>query len=284
MRLASFIISFCLHASFVLLVLFWPSPPLLKLDIQPMTVSLVDGLPGGNSMPSPILGPQGAPAQKQAPPLPSAPPKEPSPPMITEPSPEAVPVETPPPKLETPAPEPDTALLADKRPAPPKEPPKPTPPKEPPKPAPPKADPVKDALDKARAAAKATPGELKMKPNAVALALADARKRSGGQNGGGGGEGEGEGGGGIGDVYLAQIVMAVRPNWSWPALAKGNLSVALYLKMDATGRVLDVRVEESSGNAAFDSSAVGAVRVTQVLPPPPSPGYREIILSFSPPM
>ncbi|MCL2123798.1 MAG: cell envelope integrity protein TolA, partial [Desulfovibrionaceae bacterium] len=107
-------------------------------------------------------------------------------------------------------------------------------------------------------------------------------KHSGGHSGGGGGEGEGEGGGGIGDVYGAQIVMAVQPNWHWPAQAKGSLSVTLYLKIDATGRVLDVRVEESSGNAVFDSSAVSAVRVTHMLPPPPSPAYREIVLSFFP--
>jgi TolA protein len=150
---------------------------------------------------------------------------------------------------------------------------------EPRKPAPPKADPIKEALNKARAEAKSPVGELRVKPNAVAQALAIARKNSGG---GGGGEGEGEGGGGIGDVYAAQIVMAVQPNWSWPAQAKGDLSVALSLKMDSTGRVLDVRVEESSGNSIFDSSAVSAVRLTQVLPPPPSPAYRELILRFFP--
>jgi colicin import membrane protein len=172
-------------------------------------------------------------------------------------------------------PKPEAPKEEDKKPDPPKqEPPKPAPPK----PAPPRADPAKEALAKLRAQAKPSPGEVKVKPNAVAQALATARK----QSGGGGGEGAGEGGGGIGDVYGAQIVMAVQPNWHWPAQAKGNLSVVLYLKIDAAGRVLDVRVEESSGNAVFDSSAVTAVRVTQVLPPPPSPAYREIILGFFP--
>jgi TonB family protein len=196
---------------------------------------------------------------------------------------------TPLPKLETPkpvlkpTPEPDVTLLADTKKDEPKQPetPKPTPPKaepakETPKPTPPKADPVKEALDKARAAAKPTSGEIKVKPNTVAQALAVARKHSGG------GGGEGEGGGGIGDIYGAQIVMAVQPNWHWPAQARGSLSVALYLKIDATGRVLNVRVEESSGNALFDASAVSAVRVTQVLPPPPKPEYREIVISFYP--
>jgi colicin import membrane protein len=103
-----------------------------------------------------------------------------------------------------------------------------------------------------------------------------ARKESGG------GGGEGAGGGAIGDIYGAQIVMAVQPNWHWPALAQGNLSVTLYLKINAAGRVLDVRVEASSGNALFDSSAVAAVRRTQTLPPPPSPAYNEIVLPFFP--
>ena len=298
MRLASFVISFCLHAGFVLLVLFWPAPPLNKLSPQAMTVSLVDGLPGGNRTPSPILGPQGAPAQTQAPPLPSEAPKAPLPPAAAMPPPEILPPrieETPQPKLKPPElappppPEPP-ALPAEKKREEPKksETPKPEDKKpeakqqETPKPAPAKADPVKAALDKARAEVKPNPGELKVKPNAVAQALAAARKHSGGNSGGGGGEGVGEGGGGIGDVYGAQIVMAVQPNWHWPAQAKGSLSVALYLKIDATGRVLDVRVEQSSGNAVFDSSAVSAVRVTQVLPPPPSPAYREIVLSFFP--
>jgi TolA protein len=194
-----------------------------------------------------------------------------------------------PPKLEAPEPArkpqpaPEAAPVADKKAEEPKKPEAPKAEDKKPEPRKPEApqDPVKAALDKARAAAKPTPGEVKVKPNAVAQALAAARKKSGGHDGGGGGEGEGEGGG-LGDVYGAQIVMAVQPNWSWAAQAKGSLSVALYLKIDATGRVLDVRVEQSSGNAAFDSSAVSAVRVTQVLPPPPSPAYREIVLTFFP--
>jgi len=295
MRLASFVISFCLHSGFVLLVLFWPSPLPPKLEAQPISVSLVDGLPGGNRTPSPILGPQGAPAQ--APRLPAEPSKAPPAPASVEPPPAAVPVpvqETPP-KLEIPklvpkpAPEPDAALLADKK---TEEPQKPDTSKEEgkkkeepkkaeaPKPAPPKRTPAEEALAKLRDAAKPTLGEMRVKPNAVAQALAAARKQSSGQDGGGGGEGEG--GGGIADIYGAQIVMAVQPNWHWPALAKGDLSVALYLRIDATGRVLDVRVEESSGNALFDSSAVAAVRRTQVLPPPPSPAYHKIVLPFFP--
>jgi TonB family protein len=274
MRLGRFVISFCLHASFVLLVLFWPSPPPSAREPQAMTVSLVEGLPGGSRTPEPILSPREAPTQTQTPLPPSAPPEKTPPPVAPEPPPEAVPVpvETAPlPKLEAPVPvrqpqpekveKPETPKEADKKP-------------EAKKPEAPK-DPVKEALDRASASAKPAV-EAKVKTNAVAQALAAARKQSGGEGG------ADETGGGIGDAYAAQIVMAVQPNWHWPAQAQGNLSVALYLKIDATGRVLNVRVEESSGNSIFDSSAVSAVRVTQMLPPPPSPVYREIILRFFP--
>jgi len=305
MRLASFVISFCLHASFVLLVLFWPSPPLHKPAPQAIAVSLVEGLPGGNIAPAPILGPQSPPAQSQTPPPPAAPPKESPPPVAVEPPPVAVPVpvqEAPSPRLEVPkpvpVPEPDAVLLADKKteeppkpethkeeakkpepkpPPPPRaEPPKPAPPKPaPPKPAPPKRNPAEEALAKLRAEASSTQGA---RPNAVADALQAARQESSV----GGSPGVVAGGGSIADIYGAQIVMAVQPNWHWPALAQGDLSVTLYLKIDAVGRVLDVRVNSSSGNALFDSSAVAAVRRTQVLPTPPSPAFHEIVLPFFP--
>ncbi|MDR0466708.1 MAG: protein TolA, partial [Deltaproteobacteria bacterium] len=71
--------SFCLHAGFVLGVLFWPSSP-PHIPIPPsITVSLVNDLPGGNKTPSPVLSPQSAPVQRQEPP-PPAPPKEAPPP------------------------------------------------------------------------------------------------------------------------------------------------------------------------------------------------------------
>jgi TonB family protein len=270
MRLASLVISFCLHAGFVLLVLFWPAPPPYKRELQAMTVSLVEGVPGGNRTPDPILARETAPVQ--TPPLPPvAPPRETPLPVVPESPPEVVPipVETPSlPKLKEPEPVRRPPPEKVETPEAPKE--KDKQPEAAPK------DPVKEALDKARSSSQPLP-EVKVKPNAVAQALAVARK----QRGSGGG-GEGEAGGGIGDAYAAQIVMAVQPNWSWTAQAQGNLSVELYLKLDAAGRVLNVRVEKGSGNSIFDSSAVSAVRVTQVLPPPPSPAYRELIVRFSP--
>jgi TonB family protein len=281
MRLASFVMSFCLHSGFMLLLVFWPAPPLHKAEPQPMMVSLVDDLPGGNQTPAPVPGPLSAPTQRQEAPAPTQPKDAPPPEAIPIPAQEAPPSKLEPPKpVAKPVVAPDAALLAEKKeepkqPDPPKpDPPKPDPPKpEPPKLEPPKRNPAEEALAKIKAAAKAP-----QKPNVIADALKFARKESGG----GGGGGESAGGGSVGDVYGAQIVMAVQPNWHWPALAQGNLSVILYLKIDAVGRVLDVRVVTSSGNALFDSSAVAAVRRTQALPPPPSPAYNEIELPLFP--
>jgi TonB family protein len=306
MQLASFVLSVCLHAGLALLVWFWPVSRLSVPDSAAVTVSLVDGLPGGNRAPSPILGPLGDPGKTPAPPMPAPPSKaELSPPEPAQTAPARA--ETlPPPKPAPPKPSPEqdaVPLVRKKQPEPPPEPPKeeaqkveppktapskPEPPKkepgkvEAPKVSPPASDPVKAALEKARAASGKSPqGERAARSGSVERALAIARKQSGGSGGGGGGEGAGEGGGGLGDIYAAQIMLAVRPNWSWPAQTR-NLAVGLYIKIDAAGAVLDARVENSSGNAAFDSSAVSAVRMTGYLPPPPGPQYREIVMNFYP--
>ena len=269
MRLASFVMSFCLHAGFVVLVLFLPAPSRYKPP-PPITVSLVEALPGGSQTPAPALGPRNVPEPQQKAPLP-APPKE-------APAPAAPPIpvpETPPPKLEAPkplpqpVPVPDAALLADKK-AEPKQ-------AEAPKPVPPKPEaPKRTSAEEALAQIKAEAAKASRQPAVIADALKVARQKS--ENAGEGGSA----GASVGDVYGARIVMAVQPNWHWPPLARGNLTVALYLKIDAVGRVLDVRVAESSGNPLFDSSAVAAVRSTQTLPPPPGPAYQDIILPFAP--
>lgn len=59
MRLASYVLSFCLHLAAFLLIWFWPSHPPVRLDTPPVMISLVEGAPGGNRTPSPILGHMG---------------------------------------------------------------------------------------------------------------------------------------------------------------------------------------------------------------------------------
>ena len=314
MRLASLILSVVLHTALFLAIIFWPTKPLLKLDAAPVLISLVDGAPGGNRAPSPILGPQGQrndsgkiapsmPAPQKAEAAPAVPdtaapvvqpkeePKKPEPkpaPKPKEPEPQATPIaekkeakKEPPkeePKPEPPKPEPKKE---EKKP----EPPKPEPKKEEPKPAAkpaPKADPVKDALNKAKAASSRE--NSPNKGSAVERALAEAKRNAGGFGGGGGGEGDGEGGGGLGDVYIGQVMLAVRPNWQMASARRDNLVCAVRVRLDAQGTVLDARLEHSSGNAQFDGSAVNAVVRTgasRQFPAPPSPEYHDLILTFN---
>lgn len=324
MRFASSIISICLHAGIFLLIWFWPNPAPLRLDTPPIMISLVEGAPGGNKTPSPILGHMGQQADGPLAPAPPAPqseiaapareesvPPEPKPeakpasePEKNQPKkPEAIPipqkkpeppkeekppVEPPKPPVEKPAPKkPEPAKPEPKKPEPKKpEPKKPEPKKpEPKKTAPkktPKPDPVAAALQQARkATSRAASGD---KGNAVEQALAQARRNAGGSGGGGGGEGAGPGGGGLGDVYIGQIMMAVRPNWGFASAGRRSLGCVVKVNVDMQGNVLNAEISRSSGNAQFDASAVNAVvRTSQAgeFPPPPNPSYTDLDLFFT---
>lgn len=320
MRLASYVLSITLHVGVVLAILFWPSPAPIKLNSMPVQISLVDGAMGGNRAPSPVLGPQGAKGEKIAPPMPAPQKSEAAPPAppaqetpIAQPKQDAP---KPEPKLESkpkPKPEPDEATpIADKKKPDVKPEPKPEPKKEEKKPEPkaetkpdpkkddkkpepkqddkkdkknetkPALDPVKEALAKARAASskEAAP----QRGSAVERALAEAKRKAGGAGGGGGGEGDGPGGGGIGDVYIGQVMLAVRPNWGFASASRQNLTCSVRVQVDTQGKVLRAELEQSSGNSLFDTSAVNAVKKTGVegqFPPPPGPQYHDLILSFN---
>lgn len=321
MRLASYILSVALHATLFLAIFFWPTTPLIKLDQAPVLISLVEGAPGGNRAPSPVLGPQGAPGSKIAPSMPAPPQKEVAPAVpdtvatpIVQPKEEPKrpePKEQPKPK----EPEPKATPIAEK-----KEPPKPEPKKEAPKPEPKKedkkpepkkedkkpdtktddkankkadkkddkqqaksnVDPVKAALDKARSAASKESGPNK--GSAVDRALAEAKRNAGGFGGGGGGEGDGPGGGGLLDVYMGQVLMAVRANWGYASASRSALVCAVRVRVDAEGKVLQAQLERSSGNAQYDASTVNAVVRTGSsgqFPPPPGPEYQDLVLTFN---
>ena len=76
MRPASYVLSLCLHLAAFLLIWFWPSQPPVRLDTPPVMISLVEGAPGGNRTPSPILGHMGEPAEGPKAPTPPAPKNE----------------------------------------------------------------------------------------------------------------------------------------------------------------------------------------------------------------
>lgn len=59
--------------------------------------------------------------------------------------------------------------------------------------------------------------------------------------------------------YLALISEGIRQNWSRPPSARNGMKTRLLIQLVPTGRVVEVTVLESSGNAAFDRSAVQAV-------------------------
>ena len=324
MRFISLVLSLCLHAAIFLAIIFWPAPPPLKLDAPPIMISLVEGAPGGNRTPSPILGYTGSPNDgplAPAPPAPqsevAAPERQPAPQAAAEPQekplekPVPIPEKLPEPVKEPqqPAPPPvEEKTIPVKKPEPePKkpEPPKPEPkkpepkkpePKKPepkkeektpqsakpaPKPAP-KPDPVAAALAQARKATSRANSAIK--GNAVEQALAEARKSASGTGGGGGGEGEGPGGGGLGDVYIGQVMLAVRPNWGFATSARLNLACVVKVNLDMAGKVLNAAITRSSGNAQFDASAVNAVVRTGAagdFPPPPNPQYTDLDLVFT---
>ncbi|WP_257243081.1 cell envelope integrity protein TolA [Desulfovibrio legallii] len=316
--MASYVLSFCLHLAVFLLIWFWPNRPPVRLDTPPVMISLVEGAPGGNRTPSPILGHMGQPGAGPLAPTPPAPKAEVAAPErveVKEPSPlpptprqEAAPVKKPEPKPEPkhePKPEPKPAPKEDAKPIaqkkqdkpkpkeePKKEAPKETKKPEPAKPQPSKkadkngkssaVDPVAAALQHARkASSRADSGD---RGNAVEQALAQAQRRAGGNRGGGGGEGSGPGGGGLGDVYMGQVMLAVRPNWGFASAGRVNLVCVVNVKVDMQGRVQQTTVTRGSGNAQFDASAVNAViRTSQSgqFPPPPSAEYTDLDLVFT---
>lgn len=318
MRLASLILSLCLHAAVLLLIVYWPTPPPLRLDTPPIMISLVDGAPGGARAPTPIMGHTGEPNQGELTPAPVAPqseiaakareevaevkpeavakpveiqqpvetPKQPEPIRVPEPVKTPEPVKAVEEKTETPKPEPVKAP----------EPPKPEPAKKPdaskPKkqeparkptqPKKPAADPVAQALAKARQATSRS--NSNQKGNAVEQALAQARKTASGTGGGGGGDGDGPGGGGLGDVYIGAVMLAVRPNWGFASSARLSLSCVVKVNVDLRGNVQNAVISVSSGNAQFDASAVNAVvRTSQAgdFPAPPNLEYTNLDLVFT---
>ena len=99
--------------------------------------------------------------------------------------------------------------------------------------------------------------------------------------GGGAGDGDGPGGGGIYDVYVAQVILAVQPNWSMPVYSRSNMVVQVRIQLDPHGKVLDCKVEKSSGRPEFDASAVNAVVRTGNLPAPPTPAQQDLLISFN---
>lgn len=78
-------------------------------------------------------------------------------------------------------------------------------------------------------------------------------------------------------LYTDKVHQRISRNWRIPpgVPTDGNMQAMIFFKVDQSGRVFDVRVNESSGNPAFDEYCVSAVRKSAPLPPPPSEFAKE---------
>ena len=302
MPLATYILSLCLHIAVILLIWLWPvGSPLIDMT-KPVQISLVEGDPGGNKTPSPILGPMGEKGEGE--PAPSAPAekaevaahereevKAAPDPAKALPVPLEGPKKAEPKPKPKPEPKPEPKKEVAKKPEPKKEQPKKEQPKkeQPKKEQPKKAkreqeeDPIKAALNQAKrkATSRAESGD---RGSSVERALAEARKKSSGNRGGGGGEGSGPGGGGLHSVYIGQVMLAVRPNWGYASATRQNLQCTIVIDVSAQGEVQDCVVVRSSGNVQYDSSCVNAIMRTSRagdFPPPPSPEYQSLEMVFT---
>lgn len=66
--------------------------------------------------------------------------------------------------------------------------------------------------------------------------------------------------------YASMIKQRVEQNWNQPPSARTGMRCTLSIQLVPTGRLVSVDVIESSGNAAFDRSAVQAVKKVEVFP------------------
>lgn len=64
-------------------------------------------------------------------------------------------------------------------------------------------------------------------------------------------------------AYVSQIKREIVHNWSRPPTARNGMEASLRVFLVPTGEVVDVVLEQSSGNDAFDRSALLAVRKAQ---------------------
>lgn len=70
----------------------------------------------------------------------------------------------------------------------------------------------------------------------------------------------------IAQNYVAIIAQAVQNSWSRPPSARNNMEVELTIQLIPTGEVVSVSIVRSSGQLAFDRSAVNAVKKAERFP------------------
>lgn len=179
---------------------------------------------------------QAKPQPKQQPPKPKPEPPKPKP-------------EPPKPKPEPPKPEPPKPKPEPPKPTPKPAPPKPTPKPAPPKPTPPPPTPTKQSSRDALA---------KIAQEELATSEPAPRQTQQAQTAQVQGEPSAE--------LVALIQRTVVGYWSRPPSARNGMECELAVQLVPTGEVVSVTVTRSSGNAAFDDSAVNAVKKAAAFP------------------
>jgi len=66
--------------------------------------------------------------------------------------------------------------------------------------------------------------------------------------------------------YASKFRQRVEQNWSRPPSARTGMRCVLSIQLVPTGRIVNVGVIESSGNSAFDRSAIQAVKKVETFP------------------
>lgn len=89
------------------------------------------------------------------------------------------------------------------------------------------------------------------------------------------------------DKYLAGIRADIERRWTRPPLSRNGMKVTLRIYLLPGGELNDVRVVESSGNAAFDRSALTAVQKVGRFTVPSDPvefdrNFRQFTVLFNP--
>lgn len=171
-------------------------------------------------------------------------------------------------KATAPAPKPRPAPPKPKpkpepKPEPKKEPPKPEPKKEPPKPKPtpkkaepPKPDPKKVQEEARKREQQKKAAEQKRKAEQeLTQALLDEEEAMVAQT-------DEE----FAMTYTDAIQAAIEASWNRPPSARHDMQVTLRIQLIPTGEVVSVSVLKSSGDSAFDLSAVNAVRKAERFP------------------
>ena len=115
-------------------------------------------------------------------------------------------------------------------------------------------------------------------------------RNTGGPDGGSGpvgtgGEGPGGGGQLVGLEFLAyrqQVITTIKGRWT-NVIVRPGLVAAVRFEIGPDGAVSGIQLAQSSGNAAYDGSALRAVQQANPLPAPPAryaKDFREFVIEF----